>query len=78
MYIRKNAIKIGSPCSFLRNIHGFYSNFATDEVVIPYYLTSLMSRIERSYKWGTRNSRKSAYWINLLDKLNIIDPEHVS
>ena len=45
---------------------GLYSNFATKEAVIaqPYLA-------ER----GIRNSNKSAYLINLLEKLNKIDPE---
>ena len=45
---------------------GLYSTFATEEVVIAQpYLT------ER----GTGNSNKSSYWINLLGKLNKINPE---
>ena len=47
-------------------MNGLYSNFATEEAVIaqPYLA-------ER----GTRNSNKSTYLINLLEKLNKIDPE---
>ena len=46
---------------------GLYSNFATEEVVIaqPYL----------AERGGTRNSNKSTYWMNLLEKLNKIDPE---
>ena len=53
--------EIGVTVLVLLNIDGLYSNFATEEVVIvaqPYL-------VER----GTRNSNKSTYWINLLEKL---------
>ena len=45
---------------------GFYSKFATEGVVLaqPY----LGER-------GTRNSNKSTCWINLLEKLNKVDPK---
>lgn len=51
---------------FLHNIDGLYSNFAPDEDVITY-----LQLVER----GTRNSKTSTYWINLLEKLHKIDPE---
>ena len=55
--------EIGVTVLFLPNMDGLYSNFATEDVVI--------AQAGR----GTRNSNKSTYWINLLEKLNKIDPE---